>query len=228
MPRAENFLHAEIQSSLTSRLGCPVAIERVRLHPVFLSLALDNPRIRSSPSPGAPLLFSCRRWTLFLIPVHRTESFPWFSISVGKSRVEIPVLRLDAVPIVSGGQGGFSWLDLLPAHRLEWSEGSFHLPALKRLPSFTLSESAGSAVFSAGSASAEVRGATPWGSVSIAGGIGVPIFSRDKTPRWKAALTFPSARVEEITPFLPTPPPGEWSGAAEVTVGARADLRERR
>ncbi len=219
VPRAEKFLYPKVKKILTSRLHRPVRLDGVRLNPLLLSITLENLRVPAGTGPDAPELFACRRWTLFLTPIHRSRQFPWFSLSIGKSTFDVPVLHLDALPPSAGGKlfpGGFP---IFPAHRLEWSNGSIHFPAYEKFPSFTLSKCEGTAVVTNADASVDVNGVTPWGPLLSAGRLEVAsIFNRSEGLQWKVLVSLPEGRLEEWLPLLPAAVPGRGEGTVGLTL----------
>jgi hypothetical protein len=224
VPRVERRLHAKALSVLSAKLGKPVRLDAVHLHPLFLAVGLENLQVLSGEEPGAPPLFACRRWTLFLTPIHRAQRFPWFSLSFGKSRVETPVVRLDALPRGARPARSSPFLSLLPAHRLEWEDASFHFPAVGKIPSFSLGRAAGSAVMTGGSLALETEGETFVGKLRVAFRAAEPIFARDKAAAWKAVVIVPGADLAQLSALLPADAPGEWSGRADVSVTVQGDF----
>jgi hypothetical protein len=228
VPRAESFLRRYVETALTARLRRPVSLDRVRLHPLLLSATLEDLRVASGGATSSPFLFACRRWTVYLSPLHRSRRFPWFTLSIGKSVVEVPVLQVDLLP-AAGRRFSFP---LLPSHRLEWTGGSVHFPAIKTAAPFTLSDCEGTAVMTAGEATAELEGKTPWGPLRAVGRMGRPGFlSFHREGGWKVTVSLPEASLENLPCRLPDAVPGRGRGTVALTAtlqgGFRSPVAER-
>ena len=107
-------MRAKIVQAVAQATGQSVALSSVDLHPLLLSLRLNNMRVGDPSSP----LFSFHRW-VFYSAFLKPAPLSWGPFSLGHSEVEAPVIRL-----VSGGKGWHwpseGWRSL-PFSSLQWS-----------------------------------------------------------------------------------------------------------
>jgi len=196
----EKELLKRLTPFLSQKLGRPVHIARARVHPLLLHVSFEDVRVEP--------LFSAKRWTIHLTPLHLRRTVPWFAFALGKSVVDSPRLALDRLPASS--RKPVRPPLIFPAIRLEWRNGEVRLPEAARLEA--LSGLSGETVIAPSGLDLKTRGAT------VAGGFSLTM----KAPGWRewtAEVTVKEGSLGAVQHFFPAAPgifDGTFDGVAKM------------
>lgn len=208
-PRLEDRAAPWVAASASRTLGRPVSIESVHIHPLLLSVALQEVRVGPENAPD----FRCRRWTLRTVFSSEPMLFSVLFFGPGRSVVEGPVWRgVGGAPIPGSTAGWRS----LPFHRISWSDGDFDIPLGSNRPVLHLTGVEGELGLSPHGGSLRARGRGDPGvwrlEFSAADSLrGTPMVSG------RGRLVLDDADVSLAAPWLPDAV-GTFSGRAAVDV----------
>ncbi|MBP9127946.1 MAG: hypothetical protein KBG07_04180, partial [Elusimicrobia bacterium] len=132
-PEAEIWLKNKIQTDLSRRLGQEVRLDSLSIHPFLFHVQARGVRVGPSDRP----VFTCSRWTFHTAYAGDATPFAVFSLTLGRSQLENPVVHAVGP---GGGSSDFSFsaFQTIPLHRLTWSAGELRVDKSSTTPALVL------------------------------------------------------------------------------------------
>ena len=209
-PDAEIWLKNKIQTELSRRLGREVRLDSLAIHPLLFNVQARGVRVGPLDNP----LFVCSRWTFHTAYAGDATPFALFSLTLGRSELENPVVRV-------GGMGGsssglsFSSLQKIPLHRLTWAGGEVRVAKSSTTPALVLSDASGDLQLTPRSVSLKARADFGEGAIRLDVQCDRPLFG---SPRMDVEATLSLSNFP-LDPFSGTMGP-RWGTAAGRVNGA--------
>jgi hypothetical protein len=191
-------------------LGREVRLDSLAIHPLLFNVQARGVRVGPLDNP----LFVCSRWTFHTAYAGDATPFALFSLTLGRSELENPVVRV-------GGMGGsssglsFSSLQKIPLHRLTWVGGEVRVAKSSTTPALVLSDASGDLQLTPRSVSLKARADFGEGAIRLDVQCDRPLFG---SPRMDVEATLSLSNFP-LDPFSGTMGP-RWGTAAGRVNGA--------